>query len=204
MPGEFIAKNFPELLKCVFPGFKLNILECDGNHRIPALVCLIGFSGFPDRFIPEIHGSVFIRYLKEDPEHIHVQRLAETTWTCKKRYHGTLIQEIPDHEGLIHIIVLRGCDAVIGYTNRKRQFFLCSCSFIGPGPDSFVGRTFCVLGNIPQFSFFYGSRYFPFTAHSCNMAFRKPPADRGIFCTYHNRHEQHFLSVPFIIRCKRK
>jgi len=59
----------------------------------------------PDLLVLEIDGSILIRFLEENTQHIHVQGLSETTRTRKQGYQWTLIKEILDHHRFINVVV---------------------------------------------------------------------------------------------------
>ena len=88
------------------PGSALDILEGQEDHRVLALMRTIGFTTGPDFPVGKIPGSVLSGFLEVCPQHIHVQRLAETAGTGKQGHHGHLIQKVTDHQRFVDVVIL--------------------------------------------------------------------------------------------------
>ena len=119
VPLEFVPQELADLPVSLLPAFALHILEGHINDRIAALVPAVLAAAGPDLFVPEIDRGILAGLFKENPEHIHVQCLAEPPGASKQGHLGPLVQKFLDEHGLIHIIVAGAGLPVIGHTNGQ-------------------------------------------------------------------------------------
>ena len=118
----FLHDQFTNLLKSIFPGAKFNILKREKNNRILSLITAILLAALPNLFIFKINGCILLCFLKESTQHIHIKRLAKTSWSCKERYQWTLIDKFFDHHRFIHIVVFCRCPTIIRNPHRQWLF----------------------------------------------------------------------------------
>ena len=121
VPLEFIGQQKADARQRIRPALQLGVLEGDENDRVFPLIAAILLPALPDLFVPEVYGGVLISLLEEGAQHIHAQRFAEAARARKQRHHRQLVNEVPDEQGFIHVIILRGSALIIGDADRERQ-----------------------------------------------------------------------------------
>ena len=107
MPGKFAADDLGQLLERFLPCLTFDILEAEEDYGVFPLIGPIFLSLLPDRLIPEIDRGILVGFLKEGSQHVHVQGFAKAPRAGKQCHLRPLIQEILDHQGLVHIVVFR-------------------------------------------------------------------------------------------------
>ena len=136
MPGKFAANNLSQLLERLLPCLAFDILEAEENHGVLSLIGLIFLSLLPDRLVPEIDRGILVGLLKESTQHVHIQGLAKTPRAGKQCHLRPLIQELLDHQGLVHIVVFRRCYPIVRNANRERQLCFARRFLVGAGRGS--------------------------------------------------------------------
>jgi len=105
VPLHFIANDLVDRLICCFPVLALDIFEGHIDNGVFPLIAAIVSSALPNLFILEIDGSIFIRFLEENTQHIHIQGLSETPRAREQGYQRTFIEEVLDHHRFINVVV---------------------------------------------------------------------------------------------------
>ena len=126
MPHEFQRDQLSDFSDGLFPGLTFYILKGEENHRILPLVPGIVISALPNQLVPEIDGSIFPGFFKENTEHIHVHAFAKTPGPGKQGDHGLRVQKIPNQQCLVHIVVIRGRCLEIGDADGQGLFLFSS------------------------------------------------------------------------------
>ena len=111
----------------------------------------------PDLFFSEINRGIPLRFLKEHAKHTHIERFSETPRTCVERNNGTLIQDLLEHHGFVHIVVIRAGFPIIRFADRKRLsqgMGECRCCVFAVSIVLWLER---MIGNEPAAPHFIGS-----------------------------------------------
>ena len=151
MPLELALKEIADVGVGVFPGQALHIFERNEDHGILSLIIPVFPAAFPDVAVPEINGGVLLAALEKRAEHVHVERLSESARSRKERNKRAFIQNIADQQGLVDVIVFRGCEAIIRDADGKREaalsldLLLSVCAV----PDATVDGLFRVGRDLP-------------------------------------------------------
>lgn len=119
VPLKFVAQELADLPVSLLPAFALHILEGHIYDGIAALVLAVLTAKGPDLLVPEIDGGILAGLFKENPEHIHVQGLAESPGASEQGHLGPFVQKFLDEHGLIHIIVAGAGRPVIGHADGQ-------------------------------------------------------------------------------------
>ena len=119
VPFKFVAQELADLPVSLLPAFTLHILEGHIDNGIAALVPAVLAAAGPDLLVPEIDRGILAGLFKENPEHIHVQGLAESPGASEQGHLGPFVQKFLDEHGLIHIIVAGAGLPVIGHADGQ-------------------------------------------------------------------------------------
>ena len=157
MTGKFRTQNAGNDLNGFLPAVCLYILKGYKNDRELSLILTVLFAAVPDQLILKIDRGIFVRLFKEGTKHIHVQGFSEAPGPGKQGNHRTLIQEIPDHQGLVDVVILSGCPAVIRNTNGQGKVGWFLILTVGSANDSVIYRLFCIQRNLPGAALFPGT-----------------------------------------------
>ena len=79
VPPGLLCENIPDGRKGFLPGVELHILEGQEDYRVLALIIPVLLAAGPDLLIPEVDGGILVALFKISAQHIHIQRLAEST-----------------------------------------------------------------------------------------------------------------------------
>ena len=84
----------------------MRILKGKKYHRILSLKLPVLLSTGPYLLVREINRGILCAPLKKRPYHVHHQRLAETSWSCKQKDLAVVIDHLAQQQGLVYIIAL--------------------------------------------------------------------------------------------------
>ena len=179
-PGLF-CNDIPNGCVGLLPGVELHILECQEDHRVFPLIVPVILSTRPNLLIPEIDGGVLIALFKERTQHIHVQRLAKTPGPGEQRNHRSGVQKIPDQQGLVHIVVIRGGGFEIRDADGKWLTHRRSRQGRTAPAAALIHWLLRSIRNEPLLAFFICTGDTSISAQFIHPPLRNPPSGRCLF-----------------------
>ena len=191
---KLMLKEISDVGVCVFPRQAFHVLERNEDHGILPLIVLIFLPAFPDVAVPEVYGGVLVAEFKERAEHVHVERLAESPRTSEKRDQRTFVQNVPDQQGFVDVIVFRGGKAIIRDANGNRKPGLNVMILVCSSSDTTVDGFFRVGRYLPGASLLHSSSNHSIIAEFAHAPFRQIPAFRHRASRFHFLHSHLRLS----------
>ena len=181
---DFVSEDLTGQVVGVRPGITFNILEGHINHGVFALKVPIVSSASPDFLAFEIDGGVLFRFLKENPQHIHIQCFSKPPGAGKERNHRALVEKIFDHQGLVNIVVVGGGQTVITDPDGQRKNCRLRGLDICPRFDALVDRLLGTGWDSPATPLLGCPRDVPIAAVVGYLAIADAPACGGFFGTH--------------------